>query len=350
MPPRRGLTSANCPSVFTLTIATGVQDRPADAPQFGEWKSDWKVVGNPSFAEAMSAVASLVLAYGGLPAYFSIVSEMKDPRYYTRSVLFCQGTATIVYIIIGVIVYYFCGSYVGSPALGSAGVLMKKICYGLVLPGLLVTEILYIHVSTRMVASTCNRNDLLTFTVDRKVRLRPRAEELKAPCLQLNGSLDFMAFLHAWRDHHLLLHCQRHPRLRRTGLSDRSSVRYADVLPPNGLHVAVRQLEQQGPQHQMELPSRHQHLHPRWRLLLARRGNVRSGHGHYHRLQHLRRLPSMVLPRQFKLRMRPRKRDVRGLVVLLNRAGCAISGLLSISFTHPSKPTNCSSSPHPPSS
>jgi hypothetical protein len=40
-----------------------------------------------------------------------------------------------------------CGSYVGSPALGSAGVLMKKICYGLVLPGLLVTEILYIHVS-----------------------------------------------------------------------------------------------------------------------------------------------------------------------------------------------------------
>jgi hypothetical protein len=28
---------------------------------------------------------------------------------------------------------------------------MKKICYGLVLPGLLVTEILYIHVSRRKV-------------------------------------------------------------------------------------------------------------------------------------------------------------------------------------------------------
>jgi hypothetical protein len=95
----------------------------------------------------MSAVASLVLAYGGLPAYFSIASEMKDPRFYTRSVLICQGTATVVYIIIGVVVYIMCGSYVGSPALGSAGVLMKKICYGLVLPGLLVTEILYIHVS-----------------------------------------------------------------------------------------------------------------------------------------------------------------------------------------------------------
>lgn len=138
---------ANESTVFTLTIATGVQDRPADAPSDGPWASDWKAVGNPTFAEAMSAVASLVLAYGGLPAYFSIASEMKDPRFYTRSVLICQGVATVVYIIIGVIVYYYCGSYVASPALGSAGVLMKKICYGLVLPGLLVTEILYIHVS-----------------------------------------------------------------------------------------------------------------------------------------------------------------------------------------------------------
>jgi hypothetical protein len=293
----KGSTKANCQSVFTLTIATGVQDRPADAPQFGEWKSDWKVVGNPSFAEAMSAVASLVLSYGGLPAYFSIVSEMKDPRYYTRSVLFCQGTATVVYIIIGVIVYYFCGSYVGSPALGSAGVLMKKICYGLVLPGLLVTEILYIHVSL-LTHVQMERTTLLTLTVDRKVRLRSRAEEFQAPRLQLDGSLDFMALLHAWSDRHLLLHCQRHPRLRRTGLSDRSTIWNADVFPPDGLHVAVRQLEQQGPQFQMELPGRHQHLHPGRRLLLARRGNLRRGHGHHQRLQHVRRLSGLVLPRQ----------------------------------------------------
>lgn len=155
------LIDANKFTVFALTIATGVQDRPADAPQEGPWKSDWKVVGSPTFAEAMSAVASLVLAYGGLPAYFSIASEMKDPRYYTRSVLFCQGLATVVYIIIGTVVYYYCGSFVGSPALGSAGVLMKKVCYGLVLPGLLVTEILYIHVSQRP-HETYNLNAMLT--------------------------------------------------------------------------------------------------------------------------------------------------------------------------------------------
>jgi hypothetical protein len=60
------LTAANLLIVFALTIATGVQDRPVDAPQEGPWASDWKVVGSPTFAQAMSAVASLVLSYGGM--------------------------------------------------------------------------------------------------------------------------------------------------------------------------------------------------------------------------------------------------------------------------------------------
>lgn len=72
---------------------------------------------------------------------------MRDPQYYTRSLLICQGTVTCVYIVIGVVVYYFCGSYVASPALGSAGVLMKKVSYGFALPGLIVTTALALHVS-----------------------------------------------------------------------------------------------------------------------------------------------------------------------------------------------------------
>jgi hypothetical protein len=134
-------------SVFVLTVAAGVQERPAEAPQEGPWSSDFKIVGNPTFEEAMAAISSLVLAYAGVPAFFAVASEMADPRLYTRSVLTCQGVATVTYSVIGIVVYYFCGSYVASPALGSAGVLMKKVCYGLVLPGLIVSTLLYIHVS-----------------------------------------------------------------------------------------------------------------------------------------------------------------------------------------------------------
>ncbi|KAL2434867.1 Transmembrane transporter [Exophiala dermatitidis] len=136
-------------AIFTVTIAVGVQDRPTAAPQEGPWSSDYKLFNNPSFADASAALSSLVFAYAGTPGFFAIVSEMRDPRHYTRSLLICQSGVTAVYMSIGVVVYYFCGSYVASPALGSAGHLMKKISYGFALPGLLVTTTLVIHVPSK---------------------------------------------------------------------------------------------------------------------------------------------------------------------------------------------------------
>lgn len=120
--------------------------RPAAAPQTGPWKSDYKIVGSPTFEDAISAISSLVFAYAGTPGFFPIASEMRDPRLFTRSLIICQSVVTAIYIAIGVVVYYFCGSYVASPALGSAGVTMKKVCYGLALPGLCVSTILLSHV------------------------------------------------------------------------------------------------------------------------------------------------------------------------------------------------------------
>lgn len=134
-------------AIITLTISVGIQDRPSAAPQFGPWESDFELFKAPRFAEAAAALSSLVFAYAGTPAYFNIVSEMKDHKEYFKALSLCQFVMTALYIAIGVVVYYYCGSYVASPALGSAGVLMKKVCYGLALPGLLASVILVTHVS-----------------------------------------------------------------------------------------------------------------------------------------------------------------------------------------------------------
>lgn len=129
-----------------VTIAVGVQDRPSEAPQEGVWVPDYKIVNSPNFAEATSAISSLIFAYAGTPAFFSIVSEMREPRHYVRSLVMCQGVVTAIYLAIGCVVYYYCGSYVASPALGSAGPMVKKVSYGFGLPGLLVTTLLTTHV------------------------------------------------------------------------------------------------------------------------------------------------------------------------------------------------------------
>ncbi|KEF62009.1 uncharacterized protein A1O9_03581 [Exophiala aquamarina CBS 119918] len=137
-------------AIFTLTIAVGVQDKPAAAPP-GPFKSNWKGVGDPTFESAISACSSIVFAWAGTPAFFQIASEMRVPEQYTRSLLLCQSVVATTYIVIGVVVYYYCGSFVASPALGSAGVLLKKICYGLALPGLCVSTLLFVHIAAKYV-------------------------------------------------------------------------------------------------------------------------------------------------------------------------------------------------------
>ncbi|PIG83539.1 Zn(II)2Cys6 transcription factor [Aspergillus arachidicola] len=137
-------------AILIVTIAVGIQDRPAAAPP-GEWVSDFKVVGNPGFTKGITAVSAIVFAFSGTPGFFSIVSEMREPRQFTKAVMACQAGVTIIYIIIGVVVYYYCGSYVSSPALGSAGGTVKKISYGFALPGLIVTLTIVSHIPAKYI-------------------------------------------------------------------------------------------------------------------------------------------------------------------------------------------------------
>ena len=139
------LTSSS--QVVTVTIAVAVQDQPVAAPRDVEWHSDYKLFGNPTFAEASSAVSSIIFSYAGTGAFFPIVSEMRDPRLYPRALALCQTLVTAILLIVSIVIYYYCGSYVASPALGSAGPVVKKVSYGIAIPGLLVSGVLLAHVS-----------------------------------------------------------------------------------------------------------------------------------------------------------------------------------------------------------
>lgn len=133
--------------VFVVTIAVGIQGHPPPVNGVILLESDYKLFGNPSFIDAMTAVSTISLTYAGTPAFFNIVSEMRDPRHYNRALAICQVLVTVIYIVVGTVVYYYCGSHVASPALGSAGVVIKKVSYGFALPGLCVSAILLLHVS-----------------------------------------------------------------------------------------------------------------------------------------------------------------------------------------------------------
>ncbi|KAJ5231276.1 amino acid transporter [Penicillium citrinum] len=139
-------------AVMIATIAVGLQGRPstvASAAHNDNWMSDYKLVGSPSFTEGITAVSSIVFAYAGTPGFFPIAAEMRNPSTYTRSLLICQSFITGIYIAIGTVLYYYCGSHVASPALGSAGPLLKKIAYGIALPGLVASTVIVLHFSSK---------------------------------------------------------------------------------------------------------------------------------------------------------------------------------------------------------
>lgn len=131
-----------------VTGAVGTQDKPAAFPDNMEWVSDYKLFGDTSFVSATTAICALVSAFGGVSGFFSVGAEMREPRHYNRAMFLCQGSVTLIYLLVGCLMYYFCGSYVASPALGSAGPTMKKASYGVALPGLIATITLVAHVSS----------------------------------------------------------------------------------------------------------------------------------------------------------------------------------------------------------
>jgi hypothetical protein len=77
----------------------------------------------------------------GHVAFFSFQAELKDPRDFKKALFFEQGIAVTFYMIISVVIYYYVGPLVASPALGSASPLVTKIAFGIALPTIIMAGV-----------------------------------------------------------------------------------------------------------------------------------------------------------------------------------------------------------------
>lgn len=123
--------------VWVITIACLVQDTPAMAPE-GEPinKSIQVVATGTSYSAICAAVATQVLAICGTSSFFMIHAEMRDQAQYMKSVLLGQGFVAFNYIVVSCIVYAKVSQYIASPSLGTAGMYLQKVAYGIAFPGL----------------------------------------------------------------------------------------------------------------------------------------------------------------------------------------------------------------------
>lgn len=136
-------------AIWITAIACLARARPAAAPP-GPVSLDIRVVNSKAtFSGVMSAISTQLFALGASGTFFSVAAEMKEPEKFTRSLIWGQSFIVITNIAISSIMYAKVGQYLASPALGSAGLLIKKISFGVAFPGLLVTAILWSHIAAK---------------------------------------------------------------------------------------------------------------------------------------------------------------------------------------------------------
>lgn len=136
-------------AIWITAIGCLTEDRPAGAPSTGPIDLEIRVFPKASFTQAMTAIANQLFALGACGTFFSVAAEMKRPELFTRSLLCGQSFIVVTNIAISSIVYGKVGRFLTSPALGSAGPLIMKISYGVAMPGLVVTAVLWSHVAAK---------------------------------------------------------------------------------------------------------------------------------------------------------------------------------------------------------
>jgi hypothetical protein len=138
-------------AVFIFVVAVTQQDRPAAAPQTGDFDLGFKAIAYPTFIAGILATANIFISTSGSSMYMPVISEMRQPRDYRKAAIWAGVIVGIIYFAFCMVTYRYCGIWLSTPAFGSAGPLFKKIAYGVALPGLVIGVGIYQHVAAKYV-------------------------------------------------------------------------------------------------------------------------------------------------------------------------------------------------------
>lgn len=145
-------------SVFIFVIAVSRADRPFAAPKEGPYELGYYNIRHPSFSTGMTATANIFLSGSAGSMYPSIIAEMRRPQDFRKAVLTNGVVVGAVYLTFSIVIYRYCGQWITSPAFGSAGTIIMKLCYGIAMPGLVIGNSLYQHVAAKYLFVRILRN------------------------------------------------------------------------------------------------------------------------------------------------------------------------------------------------
>lgn len=174
--------------ILAVVIGVTLNDRPAAAPAEGDFDFGFHVVASPTFAAGITAAATIFISSAAGPVYLPVIAEMKRPSDYRKAVIPVGIIVGSIYLSLSLVVYYYCGRWIATPSLGSAGPLVKKVAYGIALPSLIVSAGIFNHAATKYAFVRLLRNS---------THLQTNTWQHWSLWLGLNVFFGFLAFIMA---------------------------------------------------------------------------------------------------------------------------------------------------------
>ncbi|KGO69589.1 Amino acid transporter, transmembrane [Penicillium italicum] len=129
-------------AVIVTMVAVGVQN------QGGQ---NLKATVDTDLVQAFGAVTNIVFAYCAHVAFFGLLAEMEEPKDFPKALIMLQTFEIVFYTVAAVVIYYYVGQEVTSPALGSAGPILKKVAYGIALPTIIGAGVVNGHIGLKYI-------------------------------------------------------------------------------------------------------------------------------------------------------------------------------------------------------
>ncbi|KAJ5871725.1 uncharacterized protein N7529_004078 [Penicillium soppii] len=129
-------------AVMITMISVGVESHPGRVIQ---------ATVDEDLYTAFQAVSNIVFAYCAHVAFFGLIAEMETPRDFKKSLFMLQGFEISLYLTAAVVIYFYVGTDVQSPALNSAGPLMSKIAYGIAIPTIVGAGVVNGHIGLKYI-------------------------------------------------------------------------------------------------------------------------------------------------------------------------------------------------------
>lgn len=133
-------------SIFSAVMITMI----GVAVQF-KGGSNISVTAETNLYHAFTGVTNIVFAYCAHVAFFGLIAEMEDPKEFPKALCMLQFFEIALYVTAAIVIYYYVGNDVVSPALGSAGPLLKKVAYGIAIPTIVGAGVVNGHVGLKYI-------------------------------------------------------------------------------------------------------------------------------------------------------------------------------------------------------